>query len=68
MREKEGTRAMAEVLVNEAERKLGRRVLEFNKKDARDVLGVSRRRIDQIYRGDDRLCAVDLARRMCVGG
>ena len=68
MKEKEGTHDMARMLIEEAETKLGRRILEFNKKDAMVVTGVSRWRIDQLYKGDSKLCAVDLARRMCVGG
>lgn len=67
MREKPGTHEQAALLIEESERVLGRRLMVFNKKDAMAVTGCRRTRIDRIFGKDDALCAVDLARRMCVG-
>lgn len=66
MREKQGTHDMAVLLIEQSERTLGRRVMVFNKKDAMAVTGCRRTAIDRIFRNDTTLCAVDLARRMCV--
>lgn len=64
MRDKPGMRDIAELLITEAEKVLGRRVMLFNKTDARAVLGCGRSDIDRLFGGDRRLSAVDLARRI----
>lgn len=66
MRDKPGMRDTAELLIMESEKVLGRRVMLFNKTDARAVLGCSRCEIDKLFGCDRRLGAVDLARRICV--
>lgn len=68
MREKPGTHDQAALLIEESERVLGRRVMVFNKKDAMRVTGCRRTMVDRWFGADTALCAVDLARRMCVGG
>lgn len=67
MREKPGTHEQATLLIEESERALGRRTMVFNKKDAMRVTGCRRTLVDRWFRNNDALCAVDLARRMCVG-
>lgn len=67
MREKVGTHEQAVMLVEEAERVLGRRIMVFNKIDAMRVTGCRRALVDRWFGDNKNLCAVDLARRMCVG-
>jgi hypothetical protein len=66
MRDKPGTHEQAALLIEESERKLGRRLMVFNKKDTMRVTGCRRTLVDRWFGNDDALCAVDLARRMCV--
>lgn len=67
MREKPGTHDQAALLIDEAERKLGRRLMAFNKKEAMTVTGCRRTNVDRWFGSNDTLAVVDLARRMCTG-
>lgn len=66
MREKPGTHEMARLIIDMSREKLGGERLVYCKRDAMTVLGCSRSRVDQIYKSDKILNAVDLARRICV--